>query len=77
MTSDRKNIPPAKLLYKGSEYHLAITEAGSIWKNQAAPRLERMLEIAKDDERSDHVKKEQVSSLYAELKEYLRLLGIR
>ena len=76
MTKDRKNIPPAKLFYKGSEYHLAITDAGNVWKNQIAPRLEALFELASDGDTEDQIKKERARNYWYELKEYFRLLGL-
>lgn len=75
-TFNKKGLP-AKLVYKGSRYRLAITEEGKLWKSQIAPRLEQLFEIASDGETEDQLKKEQAHSIYRELREYFKLLGIQ
>jgi hypothetical protein len=68
---------PVKLVYKGQEYHIAVTEESRLWETQLAPRLEALAEIAANKELSDHVKKEQARTVYYELREYFKLLGIQ
>lgn len=75
----QKSVPkiPVKLLYRGHEYRLAITEESRLWETQLAPRLEKLSELAADKELSNFSKKEQARKLYYELREYLKLLGIQ
>jgi len=75
----QKSVPkiPVKLLYKGHEYRLAITEDARLWETQLAPRLKALTEIAADKELSDFSKKEQARTVYYELREYFKLLGIQ
>ena len=78
MTTTSKNKPPAKLVYKGLNYHrVALTDEGNIWKTQVTPRLEQLLEIASDGEVEDQIKKEQAYAVWRELREYFKLLGLQ
>jgi len=67
--------PPKKLLYKGSTYVRAKTEADRLW-GKAAPLLKRLHESAIDDKLAAEEKKARAARDLQELREYLKLLGL-
>lgn len=70
-----KSLPP-KLRYNGCVYHLAETEHGRLWRKEIAPRLKQCFDLAADADLRDHEKKEKFLSVWKELREYLKLLGL-
>ena len=69
-------MPSKRLLYKGFSYVLAKTEEENLWELRIADLLEKLLNIAKNEDLPSHTKKENAAQLYSELRTYFKQLGL-